>query len=80
MKNLTVVLGWTFAILFVVFGFIYFWQKEQNGYNERMMKTLADSYQTQAVEIVEEKRNLVGTIWDGIKSFAGFCISIIFKS
>lgn len=59
------------GILFLVFGFMLLWQKEQNEHNERMEST-RQSHVIKVQVVNKETKFLKEMIWEGLKSGVSF--------
>jgi hypothetical protein len=83
MKNLTTVLFWSFAIIAAILTFAFFWKKQQNEQDIKILETVLthktqnQACNTQTIEI--EQKSLIEKIKEGIKSLFAFCLGILIK-
>lgn len=71
-------------ILAVVFGFMLFWQKQQNEHTERMVENAvvqAQQKQKPIIELVrvEQAKSMKERMKDGVKSAIAFMLSVFTK-
>jgi len=78
MKHLSNILLAIAFILAVVFGFVLFWQKQQNEHTEKMIVQLTDP-PTEQLPVVEEQKTKGQKIKDGVQSTLAYMLGIFSK-
>jgi hypothetical protein len=82
MKHLSNVLLAISLLFVVVFGFMLFWQKQQNEHNEKMVVQLNEPTTEQTVitlPVVPEQKAMRQKIKDGVQSILAYILGIFSK-